>query len=80
MEVEYRTIATTTTELLWLHKLLKELSHSIINTPQLFSDNIGATYLCVNPVFYIRIKHLALFATWLLLRNFKCLMCQQVIN
>jgi len=50
--VEYGTIATTTTELLWLWKLLKELGHPIIKTLQLFSNNIGATYLYANPMFH----------------------------
>jgi len=60
IEAKYRTIATTTTELLWLQELLKQLGHPIIKTPQLFYDNIGATYLCANPVFHTRMKHLAI--------------------
>jgi len=28
--------------------------------PQLFSDNIGATYFCVNHVFHTSMKHLAI--------------------
>jgi len=51
---------TTTTELLWLRELLKELGHPIIKTPQLCSDNIGATYLCVNPVFHTRMKYFSI--------------------
>jgi len=31
---------------MWLRELLKKLGHPIIKAPQLFSDNIGATYLC----------------------------------
>jgi len=58
-EDEYRTI-TTTTELLWLHELLKKLGPPIIKAPQLFSDNIGATYLCVYPMFHTRMKHLVI--------------------
>jgi len=59
-EAEYRTITTTTTELLWLRELLKELGHPIIKMSQLFSNNIGATYLCANPVFHTHMKHLAI--------------------
>jgi len=59
-EAEYRTITTTTTELLWLQELLKELGHPIIKTPQLFFDNIGATYICANLVFHTRTKHLVI--------------------
>jgi len=32
-KAEYRTIVTTTTELLWLRELLKEFGHLIIKTP-----------------------------------------------
>jgi len=53
-------MAISTTELLWLQELLKKLGHPIIKTPQLFSDNIGATYLRVNPVFHTRMKHLVI--------------------
>jgi len=45
---------------LWLRELLKEFGHPIIKALQLFSDNIGATCLCVNPVFLTRMKHLAI--------------------
>jgi len=51
---------TTTTELLWLRELLKELGHPIIKAPQLFSDNIEATYLCTNHVFHTNTKHLVI--------------------
>jgi len=43
-----------------LRELLKEFGYLIIKTPQLFYDNIGATYLCVNSVFYIRMKHIVI--------------------
>jgi len=59
-EAEYHTIATTTTELMWLRELLKELGHPIIKMTQLFFDNIGTTYLCVNHVFHTRMKYLAI--------------------
>ncbi|PNY00673.1 retrovirus-related Pol polyprotein from transposon TNT 1-94 [Trifolium pratense] len=59
-EAEYRTIGSTTTELLWLQQLLKELGIQISHTPTIFTDNIGANYLCVNPVFHTRMKHLAI--------------------
>ena len=59
-EAEYRTIGSTTTELLWLQQVLKELGINIQQPPSIFSDNIGATYLCANPVFHTRMKHLAI--------------------
>lgn len=58
-EAEYRTIATTTAELLWLQQLLQELGVPT-TAPTIYSDNIGATYLCANPVFHFRMKHLAI--------------------
>ena len=59
-EAKYMNIASTTTELLRLRELLKELDLPIIKAPQLFSDNIGATYLCANPIFHTRMKHLTI--------------------
>jgi hypothetical protein len=59
-EAEYRTIATTTVEIIWIRQLLHELG-LVFNQPHtIFSDNIGATYFCVNPVFHSRMKHLAI--------------------
>ncbi|CAL9185484.1 unnamed protein product [Musa hybrid cultivar] len=49
-EAEYRVIAITTAELNWVANLLKELN--INSTPTIYCANIGATYLCANPVFY----------------------------
>jgi hypothetical protein len=59
-EAEYRTIGSTTTELLWLQQLLFELGIQLSQPPTIFTDNIGANYLCVNPVFHTRMKHLAI--------------------
>ncbi|MCH87526.1 retrovirus-related Pol polyprotein from transposon TNT 1-94, partial [Trifolium medium] len=59
-EVEYRTIATTTAEILWLRQLLHDLGVVLNQPPTIFSDNIGATYLCSNPVFNTRMKYLAI--------------------
>ena len=59
-EAGYQTIAPTTIELLWLRELLKELCIPLIKTPTLYSDNIGANYLCANVVFHTQMKHLAI--------------------
>lgn len=60
-KVEYRTIGSTTTiELLWLQQVLHKLGINISQPPTIFSDNIGATYLCANPVFHSWMKHLAI--------------------
>lgn len=59
-EAEYRAIASGAAELMWIRSLLQELDVSLSSTPVLYSDNIGATYLCANPVFHSRMKHIAL--------------------
>ncbi|KAL6334773.1 hypothetical protein AAG906_021537 [Vitis piasezkii] len=47
-EIEYRALANSTTEIMWLRSLLSKL------------DNVGAIYLCLNPVFHARTKHIEL--------------------
>nr|KYP65844.1 Copia protein [Cajanus cajan] len=59
-EAEYRAVATATTELMWLTNLLTELNVPIGRPPLLLCDNVGATYLCSNPVLHSRIKHISL--------------------
>ncbi|KAI4346069.1 hypothetical protein L6164_013151 [Bauhinia variegata] len=58
-EAEYRSVANTTAEVMWLSNLLQELGISR-SVPHLYCDNIEATYLCSNPVFHSRMKHIAL--------------------
>ena len=38
--------------------MLKELGLTHTQTPCLWCDNLGATYLSVNPVFHTRTKHI----------------------
>ncbi|KAJ4762199.1 Gag/pol [Rhynchospora pubera] len=57
-EAEYRSLALTCTEILWLQFLLKELGVKMEAKPVLWCDNIGATFLAMNPMFHARTKHI----------------------
>lgn len=59
-EAEYRSVANTSSELTWISSLLHELGIRITRPPTIYCDNVGATYLCANPVFHSRMKHVAL--------------------
>ncbi|KAD1053238.1 hypothetical protein E3N88_43359 [Mikania micrantha] len=48
------------TRLVWTKNLLQELGLTTNQPPTLFCDNTGATYLCANPVYHSRMKHIAL--------------------
>ncbi|KAJ0844195.1 putative RNA-directed DNA polymerase [Helianthus annuus] len=59
-EAEYKALANGAAELSWVQNLLLELGLSITESPTLFCDNTSATYLCANPVYHSRMKHVAL--------------------
>ncbi|XP_019171113.1 PREDICTED: uncharacterized protein LOC109166680 [Ipomoea nil] len=56
-EAEYKGLADVCAEVTWVVSLLRELGLGPISTPTLWCDNLGATYLCANPVFHARTKH-----------------------
>jgi histone deacetylase 1/2 len=43
---------------MWIQGLLKELGVFLKQDPSLWCDNLGATYVAVNPVFHARTKHI----------------------
>lgn len=59
-EAEYRAVANATAEINWICSLLSELGISLPSAPTIFCDNVGATFLCANPVFHSRMKHIAI--------------------
>lgn len=59
-EAEYRAVANTASELRWVYSLLTELGIKVSAILTVYCDNIGATYLCANPVFHSRMKHIAI--------------------
>lgn len=60
IEAEYRVVTSVMAETNWVMNLLSELQFPITYPPKIFCDNLGATYLCENPVFHSRMKHIAL--------------------
>ncbi|GKV48156.1 hypothetical protein SLEP1_g54984 [Rubroshorea leprosula] len=59
-EAEYRALAATASEVIWISHLLSELGVSPPASPAIFCDNVGATYLSLNPVMHSRMKHIAI--------------------
>ena len=59
-ESEYRALALTAAELLWLTHLLHDLRISLPQQPFLLCDNKSAIFLSSNPVSHKRAKHVEL--------------------
>ena len=57
-EAEYRSMADTTCELIWLDALLRDLHCSLSGPATLFCDNQSALHIASNPVFHERTKHI----------------------
>jgi hypothetical protein len=57
-EAQYKSVANTAAELLWIQTLLRDLGIHLHCPPKLWCDNIGAMYLLVIPVFHARTKHM----------------------
>jgi hypothetical protein len=59
-EAEYRNMAVTTQEVVWLTFLLTKLGYTTPHVPTLWCDNLVATFLASNHVFHARTKHIEL--------------------
>lgn len=57
-EAEYRAMAHTTCELMWLKTLMKEMGFEVDEPMKMFCDNQAATHIASNPVFHERTKHI----------------------
>lgn len=59
-EAEYRSVVNASSELKWISSLLHELGIKLTRQLTIYCDNVGSTYLCANPVFHSKMKHVAL--------------------
>ncbi|XP_024195747.1 uncharacterized mitochondrial protein AtMg00810-like [Rosa chinensis] len=57
-KAEYRSMADTTSEIMWLLLLLHDLHVSLAAVPILHCDNISALALATNPVYHSKLKHI----------------------
>ncbi|KAK3004627.1 hypothetical protein RJ639_019504 [Escallonia herrerae] len=59
-EAKYRAVAAALAETNWLTNLLRELRFPLKAIPRILCDNVGTTYICENPVFHSKMKHIAI--------------------
>ena len=57
-EVEYRALADTISEFLWIRWLLKDLGVSTSSATPLYCDNQSAIHIAHNDVFHEQTKHI----------------------
>ena len=57
-EAEYRALASTTSEILWIQQLLKDFGFSNSSPTLLFCDNQATIHIASNPSFHERTKHI----------------------
>lgn len=57
-EAEYRAMASTTSEIIWLRALLQDLGFDSSQPTKMFCDNQAAIHIASNPVFHKRTKHI----------------------
>jgi hypothetical protein len=57
-ETEYKTVANTTTEIMWVQIMMHELRIPCSVAAKLWCDNLGAKYFLANPIFHARTKHI----------------------
>ncbi|KAI0524561.1 hypothetical protein KFK09_003938 [Dendrobium nobile] len=57
-EAEYRALASSTSDIIWLRCLLQEFDAKQLHPTEVFCDNTSAIALTKNPVFHARTKHI----------------------
>ena len=57
-ESEYRAMVDTTSEMLWLRSLLKELGFPPPLSMKMYCNNEAATFIASNDTFHMRTKHI----------------------
>ncbi|XP_016185851.1 uncharacterized protein LOC107627533 [Arachis ipaensis] len=56
-EAEYRSMAETVAELVWIRNLMAELKLAISEAPVVYCDNLSAVLLAANPILHSKSKH-----------------------
>ena len=57
-ESEYRVMAQSVSEVIWIRQLLNEIGHKIPMPTKLWCDNQAAIHIASNPVFHEQTKHI----------------------
>lgn len=57
-ELEYKSIALSSSEVIWLKSLLRELEVKESHVPVLFNDTLSGKHLSANPILHARMKHI----------------------
>lgn len=57
-EAEYRAMAHTACEMMWVRSLLQEMSFIMSGPMRMYCENPAAIYISSNPVFHERTKHI----------------------
>ena len=59
-EAKYRAMVVATTELTWITFIVRDFAVRLHQPSQLFSNDLSALYMMVNPIFHPRSKHIVI--------------------